>query len=1207
MNRDAPLLDPLAFPLAGSRLIEASAGTGKTFTIAALYVRLVLGLGGPQDFPGGPLTPPQILVVTFTEAATRELRDRVRARLAQAARWFGAGADCPDASAPDDFLRGLRTGIAAPLWPDCARRLQLAAEWMDEAAISTIHAWCNRMLREHAFASRSLFNQTLDTDPAALRAEVVRDYWRNHYYPLAADDFASVAACWSDPAVLEMDVAGLLADAELLPAAPPPSELLAALRRELTPLKAPWAAWADELEALLDAAVARGEVNGSKLKRTHYAEWLARLRNWANDPGLAPPDLSEAAWKRLSPDGLADAWRSGTPTQHPAPAALAVLRLALATLPQPRPGFLAHAAATIAADFAAARRRKASMGFDDLLTGLDAALAGPSGERLAVTIRGQFPVALIDEFQDTDPVQYHIFARIYDIAADRPDHALILIGDPKQAIYAFRGADIHTYLAVRRAVAGRLHTLGTNFRSTPAMVVAANHCFAGAETAADRPGAFRFRTGDDNPVPFRAVAAHGPPWELVVENGPVAALTAAVIAHAPDGLTKEQYLADSAAACATRIVAWLDGGRRGMTGLRHADGRFAPLRPGDVAVLVANRDEAAAIRSALAARGVRTVYLSDRDSIFQAGAAGEVQHWLAACAAPDNERLLRAALATPALGVAFSELDTLAGNDEAWEARVIQFKGYRETWMRRGVLPMLRRLLFDFSVPGRLIAAGDERTLTDFLHLAELLQQASMGLDGEHALIRWFAEERAAPPGEDDTRRLRLESDADLVQVVTIHKAKGLEYPLVFLPFASTAMAAKGDKPLRWHDSAGDRRLALVPDAAVLAVAEEERLAEDIRKIYVALTRARYATWVGLAPLKGAAPSAIAYLFGCDDGDPAGFAGRIAAFSAGCPDITVDTAPAVNADRFRPAAVAAVAGSARRPRRTTGDGWRIASYSALAVATQAEAPESDDDTARAGNLQEPLRDVLPAHGGGSAPHRFPRGAEAGTFLHELLEWAAAQGFAATLADPAALRAEVVRRCRQRHWDKWADSLYDWLLALVRTPLALPDNGAFRLADLTEYRAELEFAFAASDADLARLDTAVVRHTLGGQARPRLRPDTLNGLLKGFIDLVFVHEGRYYVADYKSNRLGDGDEAYASANLDAAIRAHRYDLQYALYLFALHRLLKARLPGYEYGRHVGGAAYLFLRGVAAPGAGLHFERPPAALIDEMEAIFGKDGR
>jgi exodeoxyribonuclease V beta subunit len=194
-----PILDPLAFPLRGSALIEASAGTGKTFTIAALYLRLVLGHGGPAAFPRA-LVPPQILVVTFTEAATKELRDRIRARLAEAAGFF---LEEPTAAAlqprGDDLLHDLRAGYAPSDWPGCAHALRLAAEWMDEAAVSTIHGWCHRMLREHAFDSGSLFTQTLEADQDDLLDEAVRDYWRTFFYPLPAADIATLAGWWPAP------------------------------------------------------------------------------------------------------------------------------------------------------------------------------------------------------------------------------------------------------------------------------------------------------------------------------------------------------------------------------------------------------------------------------------------------------------------------------------------------------------------------------------------------------------------------------------------------------------------------------------------------------------------------------------------------------------------------------------------------------------------------------------------------------------------------------------------------------------------------------------------------------------------------------------------------------------------------------------------------------------------------------------------------
>ena len=213
-------LDPLRFPLTGRRLIEASAGTGKTFAIAALYLRLVLGHGQDETGFSRALTPPEILVVTFTDAATKELRDRIRARLAQAATYFRADPPGPDA---DELLQKLRADYPPERWGACARKLQLAAEWMDEAAVSTIHGWCNRMLREHAFDSDSLFTQRLETDQDELLAEVVRDYWRSFMYPLDPPGARQVIDWWASPEALQGDLKNLLSHVDMLPAVAAPA------------------------------------------------------------------------------------------------------------------------------------------------------------------------------------------------------------------------------------------------------------------------------------------------------------------------------------------------------------------------------------------------------------------------------------------------------------------------------------------------------------------------------------------------------------------------------------------------------------------------------------------------------------------------------------------------------------------------------------------------------------------------------------------------------------------------------------------------------------------------------------------------------------------------------------------------------------------------------------------------------------------------
>jgi exodeoxyribonuclease V beta subunit len=1251
MNVPQPL-DPLRFSLSGRSLIEASAGTGKTFTIAMLYVRLVLG-HDPSNEHARALTPPEILVVTFTDAATKELRDRIRARLTEAAAYFQADpADVtPLAPGKTDLLHALRATYPEDQWPACARRLQLAAEWMDEAAVSTIHGWCNRMLREHAFDSDSLFTQTLDANQGELRAEVVRDYWRTFLAPLDAADAASVARWAATPQDLQGKLRNLVGLAPLLKDASAPAMALQEAReattQRLAELKAPWKTWPAEMKQVLDAARDARQYFGRELGPANCKEWLDALTEWASDPLQDKPAMNKNGWERLTPAGLAAYCQHGTPPSHPGFAALVTLRADLEALPHARDDFYSHAARWVAERFTAEQARRAQMGFDDLLTRLDAALGGPNGERLAAIIRKQFPVALIDEFQDTDPVQYRIFDTVYrqtnqgandfatDVMRDSAASALILIGDPKQAIYAFRGADIYTYLTARRSCGTRLYTLATNFRSTHAMVRATNHCFDVAEQRADGNGAFQFRTSDGNPVPFVNVGAKGRDAAFVVDGATPRALTAWWLPASGDGepIDKNAYIDAMAQSCATEMVRLLRLGQCGSAGFVSADGRDA-LRPADMAVLVNNRIEAEAIRSALAKRNVRSVYLSEKESVFQSPQAAELQHWLAACADPDDGRRVRTALATSTLGLGWTHLDALYSDEMKWEACVLQFRGYRECWRRQGVLPMLRRLLNDFGVPARLLgltghdgrnAEDGERVMTDLLHLAELLQHASTLIEGEHGLIRYLAEQRedaSEGSGGGEAPQVRLESDGDLVQVVTIHKSKGLEYPLVFLPFICAHRPAKADDmPLKWHDAQGELQVALANTGGLLEKVDDERRGEDLRKLYVAMTRARYATWIGLTPIKEFERSAIGYLLNggkaLESDDLVSSLENAFGDSA---DIAIAPAPEPDGERFVRQDYAARQGRALKSARVMREAWSVASYSSLKKMGHGAwiAPDTSSEEgfieARDAELEvdeddapsPPLRAaaVQPA---GRVLHDFPRGSDEGTFLHDLLEWAARHGFGEVAADSAPLREVVARRCNVRGWERWIDPLTEWIRQIVTTPLGLTGKQGIKatsvtLSDLRASIAEMEFWLTAHHVDTAVIDRLVTEHTAGRAERPAIEPAQLNGMLKGFMDLVFEHEGRYYVADYKSNWLGADNAAYTPERISAQILRSRYDLQYVLYLLALHRLLKARMTDYDYDTHIGGAVYLFLRGLNSSTQGIYAEKPPRELIERLDALF-----
>ena len=1211
----------LRFPLFGSRLIEASAGTGKTYTIAALYVRLVLGHGPEGTAFHRALLPAEILVVTFTEAATQELRDRIRRRLVESARAFRG-----ELSGPlDDFLTGLLADYPVQHHAALARQLDLAAQSMDDAAIATIHGWCQRMLREHAFDSGSLFTEVLEPDHGELLTEAVRDYWRAEAYPLSSDTLALIETAWSSPDAMLATLRQLFDEAD----AAQQGSLQHALQQALAPwqaLKALWLPRADHIEAVLSEAIANGVFQGGKLSRKFLASRLKTLRDWAASPSamrftkpdnlrmLSLPYLHEALKANTTmPDSL---------SHDPVLLALTDLPGQVAALPKPIDAAWHHAAKGVLRRFSEAKQSRALLSFDDLLSRLDAALQGVRGDTLRSLIRQQFPVALIDEFQDTDPLQYRLFDALYELSADHRERGIFLIGDPKQAIYSFRGADINAYLKARQDTAGRLSALDTNFRSSDALVSAVNHLFEQAETRESTSayaGAFGYKDATDNPMPFLSVKAKGLSRQWTVAGESAAPFTLWTL-PSDDLLSKTKYLHAMAERCASEMVRLLSLGQQGKAGFRASSGDLQAVTSADMAVLVRDGVEARAIRTALAARGVRSVYLSDRDSLYDSVEAPDVLRLLMACAAPENETLIRTALASASLAQSLTTLDALQHDDRAREAACLRFADYQRCWRERGVLPLLRRVLIDYDLPAHWQASIDgERRLTNWLHLADLLQQASRELDGEQALIRWLREHIANDNRTEGEDTLRLESDEGLVKVITIHKSKGLEYPLVFLPFVCTFKDAGSTKKtvMFWHD--GERRRAeLNPDDAMRAEADAQRLREDMRLLYVALTRAQYACWLGLAHLgkdkvSHLQQSAIGVLLwgATPMADPASWAEQLASGLVSAPSgLQMLPAPEVSDTLYEEPAADVETLAVRSLTRSPEQPWWIASYSAIRYHSHAAASSRHDDAAPQSAREQQLVDdesLLPTAlseivEGDNAIQHFPRGARWGDFLHGLFEVAAEQGFAAAVRDPLALNTVIEQRCISAGIAEQTVVVQDWIQRCLSHALALPDGTQAALADAEDWQAELEFLLPAHAVDIRALDALAQAETLPGYAKAAAQPGLLNGLFKGFIDLVFVHQGRYFVLDYKSNALGSTAGEYSHEAIAEAMAGHRYDLQYLCYVLALHRQLRVRLPGYDYDRDIGGVVYFFLRGLDGPARGVFSSKPSRQVIEAMDKLF-----
>ncbi|MCS4235872.1 exodeoxyribonuclease V subunit beta [Stenotrophomonas sp. BIGb0135] len=1199
MNTPDLLDDPyLALPLEGVRLIEASAGTGKTFTLATLFTRLVVEKG---------MRIGQILAVTFTDAATQELRKRIRERLALAAQLVerAPGEDDSPEVALTRLILQRQLGLGEERPAALARRLQTAADEIDLASIFTIHGFCTRVLREHALESGHTFDPpTLLPSERALHDELAADLWRVY-----ANDAATVDALtrlWSSPEALAADMGTLIKPLPLLPAIP------AGLEHDPRPAHAQAAhqlaaAYRDHGEAFMGelcAAVENKVLNGNSYKLAWLEPLAVQLHRWA---GAADPDTPLEAdverLRRLGVEELAartNKAHAGKAPQSPLQHALAVYVAAADTLAQWQRG---QAIAFLHALRDEARTRLDELKrigrvqtYDDLIDGVADALEGPHRAVLVQQLRAQYAIALVDEFQDTDDRQWGIFQRVF---GDSPETraaglapALFLIGDPKQAIYGFRGGDIHTYLKAKHQ-ADAAPPLDRNFRSRPAVLQAIQALYANA-------GADAFLEADIGFEPVQPGSTRVDA-DFLRDGVPAPGLTVRVL-HNPDGgaLKADPSRAQAGDACVAAIHQLLSEARQGRTLLRGQ-----PVQPGDIAVLVRSHREATRIQQALSAVGIPAV-AAGKQSLYATAEAHDLRLLLLALLQPADEGRLRAALSTVLLGEDAAAIDAMEREGDAQRSFQIRLLLWRERWQRGGPFAVIADLCAEHAE--RLLGLLDgERRLTNYLQLGELLQQAAAQTLGMHGLLDWLQVQMAHADQDDEQQLLRLESDARRVQIITLHKSKGLEYPLVFLPFvgiggqgpntdAHCTVYAHGRRELHWKmdkDPAWD-------EASTRNTQEQQ--AEDARLLYVGLTRAEHALWIAAGDLAGLAKTRLAPML-------ADLEALRAHPAVAVVDTPLEPRPpqlAVERDGELPPVRALT-------RRIPHDWW-VYSFTQLAhadaghdtdaAATEVPAPAADEPAGV--DLSLEADPAVPV----SEEEIDPRfmGSRFGNVLHDALEntdfacWAGWQpGQPAPEEQAQVLRTSLAE---EGYPDEDLEDGVAVLTALVGQTLTvpLPEGGALHALPPTARRAEIEFHFAMQPTAVPQLLELLHAYGLVGDRRGFGTRRKLEGLMTGKIDLTYCSGERWYVLDYKSNRL----PGYDPARLESAMRHSEYDLQALIYTVALHRWLRFRLgAGYDYARDMGGIRYLFCRGLDATrqdSPGLYSQRFDPALVDAMDALF-----
>jgi len=1178
-------------------LIEASAGTGKTFALAGLFVQAVIVHR---------LRVADILAVTYTEAATQELRRRVRERLVLAAQMTAdmavnaAAATQTDEGAitAEQIARARASGEASGT---LHLRLQQALRDMDLASIHTIHGFCRRVLDDFALqAGQPLLPAAIQAQDREHREALAVELWR----AVSADDGGAdfLQRRFGTLDALAQALRDLLASEPLLPPVSEqmPTDPRPALRAAFDALKQAFAGHCVEARAAVEHALAQKVLSGTTYKLPHIEGVWSALADVCShsDPYFTP----HAKLANFGQSILRSKANKGMYARVPAsPLFTAIdgymsLSEACARWRNADDITHLHALRALAQQRDVVRKQAANVrGYDDLIGDLHAALADADRvEALGAAVRARYRRVLIDEFQDTDARQWAIFGRLFTRAG------MVQVGDPKQAIYRFRGGDVQTYLAAADA-AGSHAQLLDNFRSRPCLLAAVNALFehGGADVfgqariayAPARPG------GHCDDDAYRSGADVAPALQFHVLAPP-----------AEKNWNKPPSIARAARACAARIAELLqpgcDHGLRAHDGIGHR-----PIAPSDCVVLVREHEEARAVREALVRHGISGVS-AGRKSLYATAEATEVLALLLAAATPAHDGRLRAALAMPLLGQDAQAIAALEDSDalHGWQRDLEQ---WQQLWQRHGPQAMLAEAIARNAA--RLLSLPDgERRLTNLLQLAELLQEQAPRALGLPAQVAWLQARIAQADDADETQQLRLESDAGRVQIMTLHASKGLEFPLVFLPFCGIGrsggrtsdfvMYQHGDARVRqWNSSVVNVDTPTWLQAKENAKGEERD--EDMRLLYVGLTRARHALWIACGRLSCVDKTALYRLLG-------GHAPTPELLQASGAVLTKDDETA-DLQRLRaplqgPAADAGTVPEPRQAQRVLARDWWVHSFSqwqrSHALQGDALARRADEepaaDEAGAGDVAEPDRMAL--------DRRFT-GVRFGNALHTALErvdfarWRDAGDSVIPDDERPLLQAALLA-----HGYGQADieAGLQALARLIAATLAAQLPEGLRLVDLppAERRAELEFHFVLAPSRVDETLQLLQRFGVGAGRRSLGSRDRLEGLLTGKIDLVYRHAQRWYLVDYKSNWLEDG---YGPSALQAAMRSAGYDLQALVYALAVHRWLRFRLgDGYDYARDFGGVRYLFCRGLAG-GGGVHADTPAPELVHALDALWSGD--
>ncbi|MGB0936021.1 MAG: exodeoxyribonuclease V subunit beta [Colwellia sp.] len=1254
-------LEAATIPLSGKHLIEASAGTGKTYNITRIYLRLLLERE---------LTVQQILLMTFTKDATQELRGRIDTFLRDALENWDMLCD------RDEYFNILNSRIS------CEQRefiLKRALLFLDEAAIFTIHGFCQRALTQHAFASGLSFNANMSTDSRLLALEACQDWYRQ-LAKQAGHSFSLVVKFWSDPDKFMSSFSKAITHETAITTNSPQNiiqQLVVIASRALTSIK-------ENQQYLQDSLISHKSADETQKRSEELKHLLSFLEGLANNHNKA---LEEQDLRELVKQGIPKYLLNGN--RHPK-AAKAKIKLILSpckTLETSLSKFannIDKAKAYEVVQLGIYQIRKQvihkkqllnTLDFDDLINTLAHCVEpNENGEQtaLAKALLAQFPVALIDEFQDTDPKQFAILKGIYyhgnravntlseskqvdNISSHTTpsEIALYLIGDPKQAIYGFRGGDVFAYLSAR-AGCDYHWLMDTNWRSTPSIINAYNQIFSGCSISKDK-------TDDNQVAPKTAVDAmndsvfgYGIPYQKVnagkrTNNLSIATQLAQESKDKAFHFVHFEPEKDKTAQAQRPLMAKWCANEVALLLKDQIDQSSTNISPKDIAILVRDSAEGQAIKQALLAANIPSVFLSDRSNLFESEQAKQISLLLKGIIYPEDERCFLPAITCGLLGFDLHNLYNLQHDEIAYQTLHFDFVDYREQWINKGFISMAIALMHrHLKVPN----ANKDRVLTNVLHLFELLQLANQRFLQPQELLYWFDQQCDTQGNSAEVEiELRLENDGDLVRIITQHGSKGLEYPVVFIPFASRfrnplKFGNKEVSYIEYHNEENELVLSLDGDENAKSRMANESYAETIRLLYVAITRAERKCYIFTTPFDDYALSPLGQtLQWSKEEDIPQSLRRISAQAPN--DISFDS---VSLDELNDQLADMYNESTAQNKEQLSedicyqaskfDGhierdWWLSSFTALSKKLRHDgksAPNRDshliEDT-----LDEIQSKIDETEEANLLRFQIQKGAQTGNFLHALLEYTDFQqkDWQVQVKAQSAIFNELAPQYTLENLNNWLDDI-------MHCPLSESHlDPGFCLQDIPQENKlkEVEFYFPMANASSNRLTQLLIEHrengfkkscsqlnNAGAQSLEVLKERghvnrvrlpsyaSLKGMMHGFIDLVFEHQGKYYLCDYKSSHLGNHFEAYSGDALHENIEKNHYDLQYLIYSVALHRYLKTSLNDYDPEIHFGGSYYLYLRGMKRERIettqgyqhGVYFRQISVETLDAFDTLF-----